>query len=96
MKSYLDILSHVLENGVEHEDRTGFDGRGILQFETCSQLVPDGPFVNTAFLRAITGTRRAIPGVGRCRLCPRREWPGPIGRVAKREPRDSIDGARRE
>ena len=47
MKSYLDILSHVLENGVEHEDRTGVGTLSVFGYQTRFDLREGFPLLTT-------------------------------------------------
>ena len=47
MKSYLDILSHVLENGVEHEDRTGVGTLSVFGYQARFDLREGFPLLTT-------------------------------------------------
>jgi thymidylate synthase len=47
MRQYLDLLSHVLENGVDRPDRTGVGTRGIFGYQMRFDLSEGFPVLTT-------------------------------------------------
>lgn len=47
MRQYLDLLQHILENGVKKEDRTGTGTLSVFGYQTRFSLSPDFPLLTT-------------------------------------------------
>ncbi|MBL4870345.1 MAG: thymidylate synthase [Robiginitomaculum sp.] len=47
MKQYLDLLSHVMENGVDRSDRTGTGTRGVFGYQMRFDLAAGFPMLTT-------------------------------------------------
>jgi thymidylate synthase len=47
MKQYQDVITHVLENGVDIEDRTGIGVRSVFGYQMCFDLQDGFPAVTT-------------------------------------------------
>ncbi len=47
MKQYLDLLSHVMENGVDRSDRTGTGTRGVFGYQMRFDLAQGFPMLTT-------------------------------------------------
>jgi len=47
MKTYLDLLRHVMENGEDRQDRTGVGTRSVFGAQARYSLAPDFPLVTT-------------------------------------------------
>ena len=47
MRQYLDILSHVLESGIDKEDRTGVGTRSVFGYQTAIDLTEGFPLLTT-------------------------------------------------
>ncbi len=50
MKQYIDLLNHVIENGVDRMDRTGTGTRGVFGYQMRFNLSDGFPMVTTKSL----------------------------------------------
>ena len=47
MKQYLDLLNHIIENGIEKEDRTGVGTLSTFGYQTRFDLSKGFPLITT-------------------------------------------------